>query len=231
MNLVQGVFKKRPNRFVALVEVLEKEEMCHVPNTGRCKELLQEGTIVYLRGHENNNRKTKYSLVALENRGVLVFIDSQDPNRIVKFALKNLLIPQFKEYTKIVSEKKVGASRLDFYLEGDGLPSCYIEVKGVTLVEGDLALFPDAPSLRATRHLEELITLKEEGFRTAVIFVLQHPLGKRFRPNKANDPLFARTLEKAQKKGVEILAFQSENSLQNEAVIAREVPIDGHSSW
>ena len=156
-------FFKRPNRFIAEVLIEGKEVIAHVPNTGRCRELLIPNTTVYLQKSNNPNRKTKYSLVLVENRGKLVSIDSQLPNGIVHEGLKAKAIPELANYDIIKREATVKNSRIDFYLSNEGVDKgCYIEVKGVTLVDDNhQTLFPDAPTERGSKHIESLIKLKK----------------------------------------------------------------------
>ena len=160
---VKAIFLNRPNRFIAEVLINDKEVIAHVPNTGRCRELLVPNTIVYLTKSNNPNRKIKYSLVIVENRGKLVYIDSQLPNGIVHEGLKAKAIPELSNYDNIKREATVKDSRIDFYLSKAGEDKgCYIEVKGVTLVDdNNRALFPDAPTERGSKHIESLIELKK----------------------------------------------------------------------
>ena len=191
MDYVRGIFKKRPNRFIAEVEVNNEIQIAHVPNTGRCKELLVEDAIVWLKPSDNPKRKTKFTLLFVENRGHLVSIYSQQANEIVYDAIINGQIKELSGYDFHQREKTIDNSRIDIYLSNENGEECFVEVKGVTLVVGVEARFPDAPTERGTKHLKELIKLKKEGFRTAVFFLIQHPLGESFRPNWENDSLFS----------------------------------------
>ena len=156
-HIVKGKFIERPNRFIAYVNVegeKENPQKVHVKNTGRCRELLIPGVDVYLEKSDNPNRKTKYDLVKVVKGNCLVNMDSQAPNQVVGEWLREKQL--YKDTTLVVSEKTYGNSRFDFYVEGDG-KKAWIEVKGVTLERDGAALFPDAPSERAVKHVEHLI--------------------------------------------------------------------------
>ena len=235
MDYVKGIFKNRPNRFIAEVEVNGKMEIAHVPNTGRCRELLVEDAIVWLKPSDNPNRKTKFSLHFVENRGYLVSIYSQEANSIVYDAIINGQIKELSGYDYHQREKTIDNSRIDIYLANEvddccGMTfleePCFVEVKGVTLVVGREARFPDAPTERGTKHLKELIKLKKEGFRTVVFFLVQHPLGESFRPNWENDSLFSKTLNEAYENGVEILVYKCDNSLDGIKLIPEPLDFD-----
>lgn len=235
MGYVKGIFKARPNRFIAEVEVGGKLEIAHVPNTGRCKELLIEGAVVWLEPSDNPNRKTKYSLHFVENKGVLVSLYSQQANSIVYDAIVNGKIKELYGYSHHQREKTVDNSRIDIYLankEEDccGLnflvEPCFVEVKGVTLIVDDEARFPDAPTERGSKHLKELIKLKKQGNRCCVFFLIQHPAGKFFRPNWENDPVFSQTLNEAYEEGVEILVYRCDNQLEGIELIPEPLDFD-----
>lgn len=223
MEYIKATFKKRPNRFIAEVDIDGCEEIAYVPNTGRCKELLVPGTVVYLLPSNDSKRKTKFTLHFVENRGHLVSLYSQEANQIVFDAIENGKIKELSGYSHIQREKTIHDSRIDIYLAnfeegccGMVTPKneCYVEVKGVTLVVGTEARFPDAPTKRGSKHLRELIKLKKEGFRAVVFFLIQHPLGDSFRPNWDNDPEFSQTLKEAHENGVEILVYKTINTLE-----------------
>lgn len=235
MDYVKGIFKNRPNRFIAEVEVEGNLEIAHVPNTGRCKELLVENATVWLKPSDNPNRKTRFSLHFVENRGELVSLYSQQANSIVYDAIVNGKIKELSGYSYHQREKTVDNSRIDIYLanhEDDccGMnfltDSCYVEVKGVTLIVGDEARFPDAPTERGAKHLKELIKLKKEGNRCCVFFLIQHPAGKFFRPNWENDPNFSKTLNEAYNAGVEILVYRCDNRLDGIDLIPESLDFD-----
>ncbi len=225
MDYVKGIFKNRPNRFIAEVEVDGNLEIAHVPNTGRCKELLVDDAVVWLKPSDNPNRKTKFSLHFVENKGVLVSLYSQQANSIVYDAIINGKIKELSGYDYHQREKTVDDSRIDIYLANEN-EECYVEVKGVTLIVDGEARFPDAPTERGAKHLKELIKLKKDGNRCAVFFLIQHPVGKFFRPNWQNDPKFSQTLNEAYDEGVEILVYRCDNQLSGIELIAQSLDFD-----
>ena len=226
MDYVNGIFKARPNRFIAEVEVDGNLEIAHVPNTGRCKELLVENAIVWLKPSDNPNRKTKFSLHFVENKGVLVSLYSQQANSIVYDAVVDGKIKELLGYNHHQREKSVDNSRIDIYLENSNGDSCFVEVKGVTLIIDGEARFPDAPTERGAKHLRELIKLKKEGNRCCVFFLIQHPAGEFFRPNWENDPIFSQTLNEAYAEGVEILVYRCDNQLSGIELIPEPLDFD-----
>ncbi len=225
MDYVKGIFKNRPNRFIAEVEVDGQLEIAHVPNTGRCKELLVENAIVWLKPSDNPNRKTKFSLHFVENKNVLVSLYSQQANSIVYDAIVDGKINELSDYSYHSREKTVDNSRIDIYLSREN-EECYVEVKGVTLIIDGEARFPDAPTERGAKHLKELIKLKKEGKRCVVFFLIQHPAGKFFRPNWENDPNFSKTLNEAYEEGVEILVYRCDNQLTGIDLIPESLDFD-----
>ena len=226
MDYVKGIFKARPNRFIAEVEVNGNLEIAHVPNTGRCKELLIENATVWLKPSDNPNRKTKFSLHFVENKGVLVSLYSQQANSIVYDAVVTGKIKELSGYDYHQREKSVDNSRIDIYLENSNGDSCFVEVKGVTLIIDGEARFPDAPTERGAKHLKELIKLKKEGNRCCVFFLIQHPAGEFFRPNWENDPIFSQTLNEAYAEGVEILVYRCDNQLSGIELIPEPLDFD-----
>ena len=226
MDYVKGIFKARPNRFIAEVEVDGNLEIAHVPNTGRCKELLVKNAIVWLKPSDNPNRKTKFSLHFVENKGVLVSLYSQQANSIVYDAVVEGKIKELSGYDYHQREKTVDNSRIDIYLKNSNGDSCFVEVKGVTLIIDGEARFPDAPTERGAKHLKELIKLKKEGNRCCVFFLIQHPAGEFFRPNWENDPIFSQTLNEAYAEGVEILVYRCDNQLSGIELILEPLDFD-----
>ena len=226
MDYVKGIFKARPNRFIAEVEVDGNLEIAHVPNTGRCKELLVKNAIVWLKPSDNPNRKTKFSLHFVENKGVLVSLYSQQANSIVYDAVVEGKIKELLGYNHHQREKSVDNSRIDIYLKNSNGESCFVEVKGVTLIIDGEARFPDAPTERGAKHLKELIKLKKEGNRCCVFFLIQHPAGEFFRPNWENDPIFSQTLNEAYAEGVEILVYRCDNQLSGIELIPEPLDFD-----
>ena len=235
MDYVKGIFKNRPNRFIAEVEVDGKIEIVHVPNTGRCKELLVDGAAVYLKPSDNPKRKTRFTLHFVVNKGELVSLYSQEANSIVYDAILNGKIKELRGYSYHQREKQVGDSRIDIYLANQEddccgmeflVNSCYIEVKGVTLIVDGEARFPDAPTERGAKHLKELIKLKNEGNRAVVFFLIQHPAGNYFQPNWENDPKFSQTLVEAEKAGVEIFVYKCNNTLEGIDLVSESLKYD-----
>lgn len=220
-NIVSGKFLARPNRFIAHVEVQGEEQVVHVKNTGRCKELLIPGATVYLEKSDNPARSTAYDLVAVQKGERLINMDSQIPNKVVEEWLKTGAF--FHDLVLIRPETKYGNSRFDFYLE-TVKEKIFMEVKGVTLEEEGVVRFPDAPSERAVKHVEELIQAKKEGYRVIVFFVIQMKGAKYFMPNRDTHPEFAEALEKAAEAGVEIYAYDCQVTPE-EITLAEEVKI------
>lgn len=209
-SVVPGRFLQRPNRFVALVETREGVQRCHVKNTGRCRELLLPGAQVWLQRHSDPARKTAYSLIAVQKGGLLINMDSQAPNRAVREWLEAGLAPAADGWpvpgiTLLRPEYRYGDSRFDFYLEA-GDRRIFLEVKGVTLEQEGVVLFPDAPTERGLKHLRGLAASRAEGYEAAVLFVVQMQGPRRFTPNRATDPAFADGLAAAREAGVQLLA-------------------------
>lgn len=206
-NIYEAEFVSRPNRFNAKVILNNEEITVHVPNTGRCRELLIPGVTVCLREELNEKRKTKYDLIAVYKKDVLISIDSQIPNKVVKEALMNKAVDKLVDYSKISSEKTFGNSRFDFKLEDDCGNEYYLEVKGVTLEENGHCRFPDAPTERGKKHLLELIEVKKTGRGAGVLFLIQIENVKDFTPNYETDPNFSEALLEAKRNGVDIFAY------------------------
>ena len=203
-NIQRATFLRRPNRFIAHIEVDGREEVCHVKNTGRCRELLTDRATIYVEHHDNPNRKTKYSLIAVEKGDLLINMDSQAPNKVVGEWLVEK--EPFGKVQLLKPECTYGSSRFDFYLETEA-EKIFIEVKGVTLEEDGIVRFPDAPTERGVKHLEELCTCVEAGYKAAVIFVVQMEGMQHFEPNDKTHPQFGEALRQARKAGVEVLAY------------------------
>lgn len=197
-------FLARPNRFVARVEMEQQEVICHVKNTGRCRELLVPGVTVWLEEGTNPNRKTAYDLIAVEKGDRLINMDSQAPNKVFEeWAGAGSFQPGL---TKLRRETTYGSSRFDFYWESSEKRG-FVEVKGVTLEEDGVVRFPDAPTLRGIKHLEELVAARQAGYEAAVCFVIQMEGVRWFSPNDATHPEFGQALRRAAGAGVDILAL------------------------
>lgn len=208
--MVEGRFVDRPNRFVAKVLVDGTEVICHVKNTGRCKELLTPGVRVWLQKEEKSGRKTPYSLITVEKDGKLVNLDSQAPNRAAFEWIERTM-----DTNLLQREKTYGKSRFDLYFEHGG-KQCFMEVKGVTLEENGTALFPDAPTERGVKHVHELIACVKDGYEAYLLFVIQMKGVCAFKPNDKTQPEFGEALRQAKKAGVKIRAVDclvTENSM------------------
>ena len=203
-NIHKGKFLSRPNRFIANVEIDGKAEVCHVKNTGRCKELLVEGCTVWLEHSDSESRKTAFDLVAVEKGDRLINMDSQAPNKAVAEWLRENR--PFGEGFSVYPEKKYGNSRFDFYLESQDR-KIFMEVKGCTLEKDGVVLFPDAPTLRGVKHIEELSNCLDEGYEAYIMILVQMSDVKYFTPNYDTHPEFGEALEKASRKGVKILCY------------------------
>lgn len=203
-HIVRGTFRARPNRFIALVEIDGREEVCHVKNTGRCQELLVPGATVYLDHSDNPKRKTAYDLVAVEKGARLINMDAQAPNRVfAEWAAGGGFLPHL---CSIRPEVTFGASRFDFRLETEEGKVIWVEVKGVTLEENGLARFPDAPTERGVKHIQELQRTVEAGDGAVLFFVVQMEGIQSVQPNDATHPAFGAALRQAAKQGVQVLA-------------------------
>ncbi|MBQ8840273.1 MAG: DNA/RNA nuclease SfsA [Clostridia bacterium] len=222
-NIVKGKFISRPNRFIARVLVDGNEEIVHVKNTGRCKELLTGGALVYLQKSDKLERKTKYDLITVLKNGTnLVNMDSQVPNDVVEEFLKKGIL--FPKHAKIKREMRHGDSRFDFFIECEGKIS-YMEVKGVTLEENGVASFPDAPTERGVKHLLHLCELAKGGIDAYIFFVIQMKGCYKLIPNRKTHKEFADALIKCRECGVKILCYDciiTENSIE----IDKSVPVD-----
>ncbi len=200
-NVVEGKFIRRPNRFIAHVEVDGREEVVHVKNTGRCRELLVSGAKVFLEKSSSAARKTAYDLIAVMKGDLCINMDSQVPNQVAAEWLQKVL-----PGANIRREVTWGNSRFDFYIEVDGR-KIFMEVKGVTLEESGVALFPDAPTLRGIKHLNELAACVGQGYEACVLFVIQMKGVRAFRPHDAMHADFGHALREAHKAGVHVLAY------------------------
>lgn len=211
-NIKKAKFIERPNRFIAEIELEGKRIFAHVKNTGRCKELLTPGCDIWVQEHNDPKRKTPCSVITVSKKGQLFNIDSQAPNAVYAEYL-------LKQNVKFKQEVKWGTSRFDFKTDQG-----FTEIKGVTLDEEGIALFPDAPTERGARHLRELTALKKEGLEAKVVFILAYKGAKYFTPNKKRDPEFTRALKEAGEAGVEIKALECEITPES-LEISGEIPV------
>jgi sugar fermentation stimulation protein A len=215
----EATFLERPNRFVARVLLDGETIVCHVKNTGRCRELLVPGAAVYLEKGAGPGRKTAWDLIAVRKGERLVNMDAQAPNRV------------FAEWasafdptcTAVRPEYRIGQSRLDFRLDTPSGPH-FVEVKGVTLEENGHTRFPDAPTERGVKHLHELIRLAEEGCCATAFFVIQMEGVRDFAPNDETHPAFGEALRLAARRGVGIAAYSCRVTPESIA-IDREIPV------
>ncbi|QGP92307.1 Sugar fermentation stimulation protein A [Neomoorella glycerini] len=219
-NLIKARFLIRPNRFTVIAEKAGQQVKAFLADPGRLAELLLPGTELYLAPAQAGvKRKTVYDVVLLHRDGTFISLDSHLPNRLFAAAFHTGGLEAFQGYRQLTAEVRAGSSRLDFLLtvggekeaglHVEGLPPCYVEVKSVTLVNSEkVALFPDAPTSRGSRHLQELMALRYRGCRAAVVFIIQREDTSSFAPNEATDPLFAWTLRETVAAGVEVYAYR-----------------------
>ena len=202
-NMTPGIFLARPNRFIAHIEINGTVEICHVKNTGRCRELLVPGCTVWCQRSDNPNRKTKYDLIAVQKGDRLINMDSQAPN---KAAGEWLASGGLGDISDLRAEVKHGDSRYDFSFLKDG-KRCFLEVKGCTLETDGVCAFPDAPTERGAKHIRGLTAAAREGFGAYILFVIQMSDVKYIRPHDETDPAFGAALREAAESGVHILAM------------------------
>ena len=202
-NIVPGVFLARPNRFIAHIEINGKEEICHVKNTGRCRELLPPGAKVWCEKSDNPARKTGFDLITVQKGHRLINMDSQAPNAAAKEWLEKGGLGQIES---LKPESRHGDSRFDFSFTKDG-KTCFLEVKGVTLENDGICAFPDAPTTRGAKHLRELTQLVKAGYGAYILFVIQMVDVKYLHPNDITDPDFGSALRDAAQAGVQIFAM------------------------
>ena len=204
-SIVKGKFIERPNRFIAKVEIEGVTETVHVKNTGRCRELLVKGATVYLEKSDNPLRKTQYDLISVfKNNKTLINMDSQIPNAVTEEWLKKGNI--FSKNALIRREVTHNKSRFDFYIEEEKR-KIFLEVKGCTLETDGIARFPDAPTQRGVKHINELIDCISEGYEAYILFVIQMKGINHFEPNDTTHKAFGDALRQAEKSGVKILAY------------------------
>lgn len=223
-QIMQGTFINRPNRFIANVEINGETETVHVKNTGRCREILLPGTGVILERGKNPERKTKYDLIAAYKGDMLINIDSQVPNLVAYEGILEGKIHEVGSPAFLKREVTYGNSRFDLYFE-DGDRKGFIEVKGVTLEADGVVRFPDAPTLRGTKHVLELIDAGSNGYEAYILFVIQLKGAKVFKPNFITDRAFGEALYKASQNGVKILVYEC-NVEEDSIKIAGKVAYD-----
>jgi len=203
-NIKECIFLDRPNRFIANILIDNKIEICHVKNTGRCKEILIPNTICYVEESDNPSRKTKYDLIAVLKGERLINIDSQVVNKVFYEWLEKGNL--FNDIVFIKPECKYNNSRFDFYVETKN-EKIFLEIKGVTLENDNIVAFPDAPTERGLKHVNELIDCVKDGYKAYVVFVVQMKDVLYFTPNNITHEAFGNALKVAQGEGVNILAL------------------------
>ena len=223
-NLVEGRFIRRLNRFAALVEVSGRSEMVHVANSGRLGELLVPGFRMLLTPVAGEHRKCPYDLALVDLGFTLTSADARLPNVLFAEAVAQGRVSEFAGYPNIRREVVFGESRLDLLLDGPG-GSCYVETKSVTLVEEGVARFPDAPTSRGVKHLNHLARALLEGYRAAVVFVIQRDDARCLQPYDIADPEFGETLRKVVASGVEALAYRCQVT-PYEITLSQRVPVE-----
>ncbi|MBQ3557568.1 MAG: DNA/RNA nuclease SfsA [Oscillospiraceae bacterium] len=220
-TIVPGRFIDRPNRFIAHVEIDGRAQTVHVKNTGRCRELLVPGATVYVQHSDAPNRKTAWDLIAVEKGERLINMDAQAPNKVFgEWVQAGNFLPNL---TLLRPETRYGDSRFDFYVEAGG-EKHFVEVKGVTLEQDGVVRFPDAPTERGVKHLEELMRARQDGYECWVCFVVQMSDVRHFEPNDATHPQFGDALRRAAKAGVHILALDCTVTAETLA-INREIAV------
>ena len=202
-RIEEAVFRSRPNRFLAQVVTERGGEVCHVKNMGRCRELLVPDARIWVQRNESAHRKTALDLIAVEKNGRVINMDSQIPNQVAEEWIRagHLLDGP----TVIRREVRYGTSRFDLYLE-KGSRRMYVEVKGVTLEEDGIVRFPDAPTERGVKHVEELIACKNDGYEAVILFIIQMKGARYLEPNDRTHAAFGEALRRAEKAGVQVLA-------------------------
>ena len=204
---VEATFLRRLNRFSCLVSIGGEREIVYLPNSGRLESVLVPGQTVFLVEKSHSGRRTRYDLTMAYVGKDIVSVDGRVPADLFDEAIREKRLPQFDGYSVVRREATFCRSRLDFLLGGQNRQGYYVEVKSVTLVEGGRALFPDAPTERGRRHLEDLMRARREGYDAAVVFIVQRRDALRFSPNDGVDPAFARTLRDASRQGVRVYCY------------------------
>ena len=228
-DLLEAKFIQRDNRFRAEVELNGVPVKVHVPNSGRMKELLVPGASVWIQPAAGEHRKTAYTLLLVQQGDRFVCLNAHLANEIIAFWLQQGLLPQFAGVANIQREKTYGNSRFDFRLERQG-KVCYAEVKSVNLLDGDTARFPDAPTTRGSKHLQELVRCKQEGLDGAVLFLVMGNQAQGFAANGQTDPDFAQNLSLAREAGVEIYVYTCQITLQGIRYTGT-IPIREEREW
>lgn len=230
-----GRFLARLNRFLGTVEIPGSPETCggdsviakvHIKDSGRLEEVLLPGNLVAVRAEPRvRARETDWDLVLVRCGTEWVSVDPSLTLKLMEQALACGGLPEFRGYSVVKREARCGGSRLDFLLMGSGVAPALVEVKSVTLVREGVALFPDAPTVRGTRHLRELIRARSEGYEASLVFVVQRRDALCVKPNRETDETFARALAEAEEAGVRVLAFRCCSSLREVSLERTPVPV------
>lgn len=225
-KLIPGKFIKRYKRFFADVTLDETNEIivAHTANTGTMKTCMGENWPVLVSFHDSPTRKLKYSWEMIHNNKTWIGINTSLTNSLAIEAIKNGRIPELSGYKDLKPEAKIGQSRIDILLSNSPDEQCYVEVKNVTLVENDSALFPDAVTERGQKHLLELMELKSQGIRAVLLFIVQREDCNHFSMNNPIDPVYIKLLKEAMSKGVEVLIYQCQLS-PTEIVVNKKLEI------
>jgi sugar fermentation stimulation protein A len=224
--LIEATILKRYKRFLADIDLGGKTITAHVPNTGSMQSCWEPNWKCALSLSKNPDRKLPYTLELVHNGETWIGVNTGNANKLAKIWLTENLLPEISGYTVVVPEKKIGLSRVDFYLEGHPtLPPCYVEVKNVTLKLDGIAQFPDSVTERGQKHLKELMEIKKSGLRAAMLYVVQREDVSTFRPALGLDPQYAALLLEAHKSGVEILVYQCRMGLQ-ELSLGQSLPFE-----
>ena len=221
---VEATFVRRLNRFACLVDLEGDEEVVYLPNSGRLENILVPGQTVFLMEKPPSGRRTRYDLTMAPVKGRFVSVDSRVPTKLFDEAIGQKRLANFDGYSLLRREANFGRSRLDFLLKGRD-DELFVEIKSVTLVEGGKALFPDAPTERGRRHLEDLMRAKREGYEAAVVFMVQREDARNFSPNDGVDPAFAKTLREVFRQGVGVYCYGCKVTL-DEIDIVGELAVD-----
>lgn len=216
-------FTRRINRFLASIFLDGKEEYAHVPNSGRMEELLTTGREIKLRERKSQGRKTRFDVFLVDFKGSWVSIDAGLPGTLLSESIEKNNIVDFAGYFPLKREAPYRSSRFDLLL-GKGRSRCLVETKSVTLVEGKLALFPDAPTARGTRHVLDLTEAVEEGYEAWLVFVCQREDARFLSPNISVDPRFAEALKRGYGLGLKVLAFNCKVN-ENEVALKNRIPV------
>ncbi len=224
--LTEATLLKRYKRFLADIKLNDKEFTAHVPNTGSMQSCWEPNWKCAISVSNNPNRKMPHTLELTHNGETWIGVNTANANKLAKIWLTEGLLPGLEGYTIVTPEKKIGESRIDFYLEGHPtLPPCYVEVKNVTLKLDGRAQFPDSVSERGQKHLKELMALKDQGFRAAMLYVVQREDVAVFKPAASIDPKYASLLKEASTRGVEIFVHQCKMGI-DELGLKQSLPID-----